>query len=452
MGNSKIKLASLILAVMMTASCLGGCGDKKDQSSGESSGSDNSTAEQDLSYLDKIPESAKGQTLQFATWIDHTQTESARVISSFIKKTGVKVELWSTAQTEYISKLSAAIASGKSPDVLVTNSEFQTILKVAQPVTTGGIDPTDKYWDQNITKVMTVGGKCYGVNSANSPWYIGGGLVFYNKTVMEENGIKTPGEYYEEGNWNYKTMEACIKQCDALGGDYQGCFFDGDILAPGQGGALVKYKDGKFFNGMMEDNYLSCLRWVATMNKEGHLSKQNIQSFFKGKILMWTTNSFGLRKTGHFAKMNTDDLGFTYLPTPDDGKPVTTMGRIRSYGIVQGSKNPEAAAAFIRYYLDYNNYDEDEIFFSDEAKEMYFNLMKLEKDREVVYGYDGAVCNLYDSSSSYTLYQKLAWGLKGQDPAQLTAYAQSLNNELNAACDTANKLIAEVIERDKNIG
>ena len=420
MGNSKIKLASLILAVMMTASCLGGCGDKKDQSSGESSGSDNSTAEQDLSYLDKIPESAKGQTLQFATWIDHTQTESARVISSFIKKTGVKVELWSTAQTEYISKLSAAIASGKSPDVLVTNSEFPTILKVAQPVTTGGIDPTDKYWDQNITKVMTVGGKCYGVNSANSPWYIGGGLVFYNKTVMEENGIKTPGEYYEEGNWNYKTMEACIKQCDALGGDYQGCFFDGDILAPGQGGALVKYKDGKFFNGMMEDNYLSCLRWVATMNKEGHLSKQNIQSFFKGKILMWTTNSFGLRKTGHFAKMNTDD--------------------------------PEAAAAFIRYYLDYNNYDEDEIFFSDEAKEMYFNLMKLEKDREVVYGYDGAVCNLYDSSSSYTLYQKLAWGLKGQDPAQLTAYAQSLNNELNAACDTANKLIAEVIERDKNIG
>lgn len=72
--------------------------------------------------------------------------------------------------------------------------------------------------------------------------------------------------------------------------------------------------------------------------------------------------------------------------------------------------------------------------------------------KEIIYYYNSAVCDLYDSSSSYTLYQKLAWGLKGQDPAQLTAYAQSLNNELNAACDTANKLITEVIERDKNIG
>lgn len=452
MSNSKIKLASLILAVMMTASCLGGCGDKKEQSSGESSSSDNSAVEQDFSYLDKIPASAKGQTLQFATWIDHTQTESARVISSFIERTGVNVEIWSAPQNDYISKLSSAIAAGKSPDVLVINSDFPTILKVAQPVSTAGIDATDKYWDQSISKVTTVGGKCYGVNSAYSPWMVGVGFVFYNRTVMEENGIKTPGEYYEEGNWNYKTMEACIKQCDALGGDYQGCFFDGDTLAAGQGGSLVKYKDGKFYNGMMEDNYLSCLRWVATMNKEGHLSKQNIQSFFKGKILMWTTGAFGLRKTGHFSQMNTDDLGVTFLPTPDEGLPTTIGGGLRAYGIVQGSKNPEAAGAFIRYFLDYNNYDEDEIFISDEAKDIYFKAMERNKTGEVLYSYSNPVCNLYDSSSSYTLYRRLVEQLKAQDPAQLTAYAQSLNNELNAACDTANKLIAEVIERDKNIG
>lgn len=451
MSKSKIKLASLILAVMMAASCAVGCNDKIAESSVESGSSVDNTTEQDLSYLDKIPESAKGQTIYFATWIDHTQNESARVISSFIEKTGVKVELWMTSQEEYISRLSEAIVSGKSPDVLVINGEFPSTLKVAQPVSTGGIDPTDKYWDQNITEITTVGGKCYGVNSACSPWMIDGGVVFYNKTVMEENGIKTPGEYYEEGNWNYKTMEDCIKQCDALGDDYNGCFFDGDVLATGQGAALVKYKDGKFSNGMMEDNYLSCLRWVATMNKEGHLANQNIQDFFNGKILMWTTGVYGLRKTGFFSTMNPDDIGFTYLPTPDSGMPVTNGGGIRAYGIVQGSKNPEATAAFIHYYLDYNNYDEDEIFLNDEAKDFYFEYMKRLQDSEIIYPYARDVCNLYDSSSKYTLYRRIVEQLKGQDPAQLTAYAQSLNNELNAACENANKLLAEIAERDKNI-
>lgn len=31
--------------------------------------------------------------------------------------------------------------------------------------------------------------------------------------MMEDMGIKTPREYYEEGNWTYETFRECLKQC-----------------------------------------------------------------------------------------------------------------------------------------------------------------------------------------------------------------------------------------------
>jgi ABC-type glycerol-3-phosphate transport system substrate-binding protein len=51
-------------------------------------------------------------------------------------------------------------------------------------------------------ELMKYNGKHYGVTSGAEPM-----VVFYNKTMFENNGIKTPTEYYKEGKWDWNALK-----------------------------------------------------------------------------------------------------------------------------------------------------------------------------------------------------------------------------------------------------
>ena len=57
-------------------------------------------------------------------------------------------------------------------------------------------------------EMLSMGGKCYGFNM---PW-AGNSLFYYNKTMFEEYGVKSPAEYYKEGNWTWETMYKCLEE------------------------------------------------------------------------------------------------------------------------------------------------------------------------------------------------------------------------------------------------
>ncbi len=56
----------------------------------------------------------------------------------------------------------------------------------------------------------------YGVQH---PW-AGGKMLQYNKTLFEKNGIKSPGEYFMEDNWNWDTFETCMTEISKVPGVY----------------------------------------------------------------------------------------------------------------------------------------------------------------------------------------------------------------------------------------
>ncbi len=78
-----------------------------------------------------------------------------------------------------------------------------------QPLTEEDTKYFAEKYGKTYTDLMTFEGKCYGMVN---PWG-GTGIFKYNRTKCEDLGIKTPKEYYLEGNWTYETMFKFLNEC-----------------------------------------------------------------------------------------------------------------------------------------------------------------------------------------------------------------------------------------------
>lgn len=383
----------------------------------------------------------EGKTVKFATWIDHQSTEGAKPINDFMKKYGINVELVFCSQAGYIEELLALISAGNSPDIFVENTTFPMTLQIAQEISATGLDLNEPIWDWQKINACSVGDKIYAIDTVNSIW---SGLycVIYNRELMESNGIKTPAEYYAEGNWTWETMEECMKQVSALGDDYYGGSIpDMFNLLTSVGTDIVKYDhtSGKFSNTLSNPQTIKVMQYVANLSKQNLLTNQ--ETFSLGRVGLIVKDPYGLKKIGYFRAMDGLDLGVTYIPAPDASTPIKYGTGTRAYGIVKGAKNPEAAGLFLRYFLDPANYALEDSFISVDAGNWYFeSLEKAYKDREtnpINYSYS-QIGNMIGKSS---------WGwasIGTADASQAATVLASRNNVCDQAVQKANELTAKM--------
>ncbi len=122
----------------------------------------------------------------------------------FAEKTGVKYEHLS-------GDVASLIAAGEVPDLWNTNNQYPEVCAK------GLVEPWDAEW---VTKLgekhgeywlecMNYAGECYGIAHK---WSSLGGLQ-YNYTKMVELGIKTPREYYLEGEWTWENFFKMLNEC-----------------------------------------------------------------------------------------------------------------------------------------------------------------------------------------------------------------------------------------------
>ena len=108
-----------------------------------------------------------------------------------------------------LSGMMAAVNSKNGPDLMSTNTNFPNIANI------GLVQPIDEYYDElaeicgtEYLDLMTYQGHCYGVCMPLA----GTRLFQYNKTLFENMGVKTPREYFEEGNWTWETLMKCAEE------------------------------------------------------------------------------------------------------------------------------------------------------------------------------------------------------------------------------------------------
>lgn len=444
MKFKKLCSAVLIGAICLTAGCGGGESGKGKGSKGTSGGAAGD------SYFDSVPAELEGTTVKFATWINHRSNESAAVLDDFTNLTGIEVELVSITQTEYISKLVALISAGQSPDVVVNNGEFPNVLQVLQPLDGTAVDTTDSFWNQNIVKLGTVGGRPYLVDAANSAWNLASPCVYYNNKIFEDNGITTPALYLAEGRWTLDNFYKCARELAQVCSEV-GAGIDTVAYFSTYASGMAKYDPAtETFSGNLSDPTVTQVWQDMIKARENGSVKVNDEGgrhlFVAGKMGMIFTGAYGLRKYGWMNDMDINDLAFVAPPRATaSGEEVYGGSSFRSYGICKGASNPDGAAYFLRYFLNADNYDEAELYKNDEAAELYKTLVKNQNYNNPVFDY--GIMSLM-ATTNLPLYEIFP-DLLTCTSAQVTTALNASANKLNSCITRANMIISDVKEQNK---
>lgn len=107
----------------------------------------------------------------------------------------------------YYSKLIAMVAGGTPPDLAYIHPNSLAGFAAKKLITP--VDPfaaQDKTVDiadfyQTTLSYFDFGGKHYGL-----PYYSGPTVTYFNKSLFQKYGVKTPDQYAQEGNWTWQTL------------------------------------------------------------------------------------------------------------------------------------------------------------------------------------------------------------------------------------------------------
>ena len=448
----KKSIKNLIVACLICMLCAG-CGKNPGSSSSTDGlpqkGQNNNTAiDAEMEYFEGVPAELDGTTVKFATWIDHTRNESSQVLSDFTDITGINVEIVPTTQTDYVSRLSALIAAGEAPDVIVNNSEWPVVLSLLQPLDGTILDTTDTFWDQDIVKMYTVGGRPYLVNVKGGAWDLGGACIVYNNRILEDNGITTPSLYYQEGRWNLDNFFKCARELKAVCPD-GGVGIELSTFLNVYGKTFVNYnpESQSFESNIASPDFVSLLQTLISARDSGYANVNDDGTrylFEDERIGMLFCGTYGLRKTGWFSSMDIDDIVFAPLPTLESGsEQVYGVGGGRAYGISKGAENPDGAAYFLRYFLNLDHYDIDEVYKNEECAEF---MAEIQANKICSPDVTNTVLKILVNPDK-PIYQVFP-DLEDCTSAQVSTALNSGANTFNACIERANQMIQSAIDEN----
>jgi ABC-type glycerol-3-phosphate transport system substrate-binding protein len=282
----------------------------------------------------------------------------ATAVENFEKKYNGKVEFIYSPWAEKQGKLAALMAAGTPPDLYAPIDGYPqfAINGHAQPID-DLINLKDPIWKDVLDAYEATSwkGKHHFAIVNKGPLDV----VWYNKSIFENNGLETPYELYKSGNWNWETFrDLAIKLTQDTTGDkvidQWGYSMPGpEALFGTVGKDLVKI-DGKA--GTMENNLKDPdIINAFTFFQESGPAKHNIivpnlnaymEDFGKGKIAMHV-GAIWSDVVWWKEMMQKSECSFVPAPKYPNSSDYYVAGSADIYMIPQGAPNAEASAAFL---------------------------------------------------------------------------------------------------------
>lgn len=392
----------------------------ENQSTGtDSKGTGNSSSSGGNSKVN--PADYKGTTITYATWERSEGIDTQAICNKFKNKYGITVKILNVAQKTYIQEITSMISSGNSPDVIKDCDFWPEFINISQPLENAKIDLSDALWDQEHLKQASANGKHYSIasKSGNNDRII----VYYNKKLLQSNGIRTPEEYKSIGQWNFEALTAIMQKVSAIGKTYRGAYMDdnGSILYPCFGTNVFKYKDGKFTTGINDTVFIELSKQIAEWHKQDLMASVR-EDFIDGKAGIAIASTYGLRKAGYWRNMKYSDIGYIEIPKMGNTEPYSAVSW-QGFGVCKGAKNPVAAGIFLTYYLNDDNLDLVNNYISEDAY-TYHSSGYSATNRYV----DTRTSVYYCLGLDRQIYTRM---VESTDPSQIPALLSSLNNQVN---------------------
>ena len=294
---------------------------------------------------------------------------------------GEVIQIMCGAQ-EYSSKLQNLVAAGMIPDLVVSESStdpcFVTLANA------GLVQPIDAYIDYNepelkdLQSVYEAGlwnGQHYLAPYDNKPVY----YMIYNPKIFEEYGYETPWDLWEKGEWTWDSFRELAAELNIT--DENGDYICYGTCAPGYGSLTgstgvdyVALKDGSFENNLTHPDVVRAENYLNDMLFKDDIIKIKAQGGWRnywnrGMVAMQIIDSWMMTGSGETSQaIQEGALGIVPLPQdPQKVQPGVNVTYAQSGGfcLVEGAKNPEGAAAFIRTLAYYNRYPKADETYED---------------------------------------------------------------------------------------
>lgn len=415
------KVLSVILAAVMVAglASMAGCGG----SSGGGTGK-------------------KGGTIRFLNWYDPAERDGEQeAIDKFESESGIKVNVEVVSYEEYYQKLSAMIATGDAPDVCRLKNYGTNYLKLLQPLSTTGYDFSGNEWDKTTMNSYSVDGVQYAAAIKDTPFFLPA-VCYYNKNVIAENALDDPYTLWKENRWNWTAFRKISKDFTALAQGNIGCSLCPlETVALTENADMVAFDGSKYTNNINNTAYLDGWRFTCDMIKDGLMTQEigKVNEFVKGKIGLLVYDATEMQKSTTVLRRLKDknELGVVPVPGFEGKESYTPMQEMVAFGIPSGAKNPAAVPDFLKAYLDFANYDKDNFFCSEQAREVYESLT--ESDKRCIAVSEGVLSEDMGATSGDINYI-----LSRTDSVQLNTAVQEYSNIIDVAVNNANKNLANL--------
>lgn len=207
-----VALLFIVILLLVVAGCSTGSNNVDSTSGSGQSGSEAKGSEQ------------KEVTLQMSIWGDDNRKRTFEELAAKFTELhpNIKVEIMLIPYGEYPKKMSIMIASKTVPDVtwlydaiIPQFRDSGSLLDLSSLADDPEYDLNDVY-SSSMDIYRTDDNKLYGI-----PFSAGPKVIFYNKKLFAEKGLKTPNELVAEGNWTY---EEFLKAAKAITDPAQGIY------------------------------------------------------------------------------------------------------------------------------------------------------------------------------------------------------------------------------------
>lgn len=386
-----------------------------------------------------IPASVKSKPLKVFLWQAPSKQEKER-IENFQKTTGIKVDLTYTPSSDvYYDKLISKISAGDCPDVVFFAASVfpSNVVKLMSALNPKIFKLDDPIWDKKTMDQFKINGKYYGVNIAGNFGQDTLQVLYYNKTLLEKNSIQDPYNLWKQGNWNwdvFETLLAKVKASSSLSSFTPLYMQRLSTLASSSGTDFLMYNGDKFNDNLNDTKLVNAYSKLASWRQKGYVTSSALSASgaTSGSFVFFSCIAYHLKSQDTWwsdNNGNTPNGVVRAVPFPSPaGSSVYTASDAKMFGTAKGSQNKEAAAYFLRYYLDPKNQDMEHAFLNSQAKEVWDYACK----QNMFITMSGGVVSYVNSASYTQLSNSLIYADSNQIRKVLSEQSNIITKSVNA--------------------
>jgi raffinose/stachyose/melibiose transport system substrate-binding protein len=354
-----VMTAVLISAVAALSACGGNNSNTTDTNASKENAA-NTDKKVTLRFFSNLPDRKSGQGLA-----------EQMVIDNYIKENpNVTIEVEALAEEPFKNKLKAYMASNEPIDITMVHggAELNTLVQAGYVKELSAADydnDTFKFLPGSY-KSFTFNNKLYGL-PRNSDYEV----IYYNKRLFEENGIKVPTTYAELLDAGKKFREKGIEPVSVNGKDLWsfGAFFQ-DLTTRVSGDQNLMLDAVEKKKSFVDDENFKKAAELLAQARDQKLFQDSLMTadygasqnlFTQERAAMWYMGSWeaGMATNESLSESFRNNVAVLKFPVVEGGKGKDTdllAWNGGGYSLVSSSKQPEEAKKFFDYLMSANQW------------------------------------------------------------------------------------------------